>query len=101
MVGRWRDGVILYSADGGFQWTSQHTRLVVNLNGLYVQDPKRAVVVGARGTVVITKNGGVRWTEIRAPTKDHLFSITFAPDSPTHGWAWVLTVASSRRMTAG
>ena len=32
------DGVILYTDDGGFSWTSQRTRLVVTLNGLYVFD---------------------------------------------------------------
>jgi len=50
------DGVILYTTDGGFQWESQHTRIIVNLNGLYVHDPKRAVVIGARGTVALTKS---------------------------------------------
>src|SRR2546422_9967747 len=29
------DGVILYSADGGFEWEAQHSRSLTNLNGLY------------------------------------------------------------------
>ena len=32
------DGVILHTTDGGFEWTSQHPRLVAALNGLYVFD---------------------------------------------------------------
>jgi len=41
------DGVILYTANGGFRWESQQTRLVAALNGLYVLDRQRALVVGA------------------------------------------------------
>src|SRR5207253_7337149 len=52
------DGVILYTADGGFRWVAQHTRSVAGLNGLYVFDRLRAFAVGARGTGLKTANGG-------------------------------------------
>jgi photosystem II stability/assembly factor-like uncharacterized protein len=81
------DGVILYSADGGFRWHYQPTRLVNTLNAVYVFDRQRAFAVGARGLVLETRNGGDRWIQLKTPVKDHLYSITFAADSLSRGWA--------------
>ncbi|HSQ23760.1 MAG TPA: YCF48-related protein, partial [Pyrinomonadaceae bacterium] len=81
------DGLILYTTDGGFRWEHQPTRLVNALNGLYVFDRQHAFAVGARGLVITTRNAGEKWIEAKTPTKDHLNSITFAPDNPARGWA--------------
>ena len=81
------DGVILYTADGGFRWENQPTRLINALNGLYVFDRQHAFAVGARGLILETRNGGEKWIEIKTPAKDHLYSITFAADDRRHGWA--------------
>ena len=81
------DGAILRTDNGGFVWKEQRSTANTTLYGLYVKDKSRAVIAGASGVVLTTVNGGERW--IRRPTgvRDHLFSVTFAPDSPLHGWA--------------
>ena len=81
------DGVILYTSSGGFDWEAQHPRSATTLNGIYVQNRRHAFAVGARGVVLMTTNGGQRWIRIETPTKDHLYSITFAEDDPARGWA--------------
>jgi len=81
------DGVILHTDDGGFSWDTQTVGKAIGLNSIYVVDRQRAFVVGARGIILSTHNGGERWIELKTPTKDHLYSITFARDDPKHGWA--------------
>jgi photosystem II stability/assembly factor-like uncharacterized protein len=71
----------------GYSWDNQPTRSVASLNGLYVFDRSRAIAVGARGTVLRTTNAGRGWRNIATPTKDHLYSITFAADDAKYGWA--------------
>ncbi len=89
------DGVILRTDDGGFSWETQTVGKAIGLNSIYVFDRQRAFIVGARGTILSTHNGGDRWIELKTPTKDHLYSITFARDDSKHGWA-VGTRSSTR-----
>jgi len=94
------NGVILYTADGGFEWTSQHTRLVASLNGLYVFDRQHAFAVGARGVVLATRNGGEKWTEIPTPRKIICTRLLSRPTMRNMAGRSALTVASSPRLMA-
>src|SRR5215210_1137774 len=73
------DGVILRSGDGGFEWQSQISPTTTTLYGLYVKDKSRAVISGARGVIMTTTNCGNKWVVRPTGTRDHLFTVTFAP----------------------
>jgi photosystem II stability/assembly factor-like uncharacterized protein len=54
---------------------------------MYVKDRSRVVISGARGVILTTNNAGKKWTLRQTGVRDHLFSVTFAPQNPLHGWA--------------
>ncbi|MEA2172444.1 MAG: hypothetical protein QOD00_36, partial [Blastocatellia bacterium] len=81
------DGAILRTNDGGFEWETQNSPVSSTLYGLYVKDEKRALAVGARGIVLTTTNGGEKWTIRLTGSREHLYSVAFAPDDKSCGWA--------------
>ncbi|OLD76236.1 MAG: hypothetical protein AUI33_05005 [Ignavibacteria bacterium 13_1_40CM_2_61_4] len=81
------DGAILHTRNGGFEWKEQRAPANTTLYGLYVKDKSRAVIAGASGMVLTTASGGERWIHRPTGIRDHLFSVTFAPDDALHGWA--------------
>ena len=62
-------------------------RANTTLYSVYLKDRNHLVVSGARGTILTTKNGGDKWVSRKTGTRDHLFSVSFAPDNPLRGWA--------------
>ena len=52
---------ILYSKDGGIQWTLQSTGQSMPLWGLHFQTPQQGWAVGAFGTILRTESGGSEW----------------------------------------
>src|ERR1041384_5525934 len=66
-------GVILYTKDGGFNWTQQHSGVASTLSGVYARSKTQAVAVGARGVILSTSDSGANWQRIGAGVKDHLY----------------------------
>ena len=59
----------------------------VTLSSVFVRDKKHTIIVGARGTVFSTENGGSSWKQIISNSKDHLYGVTFAGENKLTGWA--------------
>lgn len=76
------DALILHTADGGLSWSVQSFQPDLNapLFSVLALDPRRALAVGAFGTLKATEDGGGHWSDVDAPvlTKDklHLNAIT-------------------------
>ena len=52
------DNTILRTQDGGFTWQRQSLPLDLTISSVFVKDKKNAVVVGARGGIFFTDDGG-------------------------------------------
>src|SRR3954465_3061500 len=52
------DRAILRTTDGGFTWESQISPVDPTLSAVFVRDERSAIIVGVRGTILITDNGG-------------------------------------------
>jgi len=72
-------GVVLKSDDGGRQWRklSLSTDLPA-LRDIFFIDAQQGWIVGARGTVLATRDGGKSWVAQRSGTRQLLGSVRFA-----------------------
>ena len=59
-------GVCIRTADGGFVWTSTRTHSTAGLFGAAMRE-QRALLVGDRGVVLLSSDGGVTWREPERP----------------------------------
>ena len=78
------DNTILRTQDGGFTWQRQSLPLDLTISSVYVRNKETAVVVGPRGAIYFTDDGGRHWLPAKTDAKDHLYSVTFAQRI---GWA--------------
>lgn len=57
------DGVVIWSDDGGEDWSSGDSDSVTDLYGVAVINADDAVAVGSSGTVILTDDGGDTWED--------------------------------------
>lgn len=58
-------GKIIYSADGGVNWSAQKLSRVVHIQDIAAWDASHVVAVGNGGMVFVTEDGGTHWREQR------------------------------------
>jgi photosystem II stability/assembly factor-like uncharacterized protein len=76
---------IYRTADGGRQWVTLPAPFPRNnYQAMYFLDDLKAWVVGSRGGVTYTVDGGNSWTKADIPGAGDLVQVQFV--SPTHGW---------------
>lgn len=94
-------GAMVHTEDGGQTWTQQRVPESVilpeeaidmgvepgdvNLYGISYGDRDHVWVVGEFGTVMASADGGLTWTQQRAPFESTLFGVHFVDTQ--HGWA--------------
>lgn len=76
-------GEILHSTDGGVTWSLQH-EAQSTLNRIHAIDKQFAWVVGDRGLILATTNGGNSWRPQSAVTDYHIYDVHFADRN--NGW---------------
>jgi len=77
-------GVILASEDSGRTWTSQPSPAKKILRGAAWSDPRTATIVGDRGLILQSVDGG-GWTERKSGTTHRLYAVDYT--SPSTGFA--------------
>lgn len=80
-------GTILYSGDGGENWSQQFSNIGVSLSGISMTDSLHGWAVGhgsePPGLIIRTDDGGMTWEAI--DTSDHNLQDVFFVD-PLRGW---------------
>ena len=61
-------------------WQRQRTSSLAWLHSVFFLDQNRGWVVGSRGTLLATTDGGTHWTSLVHPTEDTIRDIYFADD---------------------
>lgn len=82
-----REGVILYTTDGGNSWHTQNSGTKNSLTGICFSDSLHGWIAGWNGTILYTNNGGKTWIK-QASNLSANFNEVFCIDSST---AWVLS----------
>ena len=54
-------GEILHTKDGGQTWRFQPSGVEENLNKVYLADTSHGIIVGDKGVILTTTNGGAEW----------------------------------------
>jgi photosystem II stability/assembly factor-like uncharacterized protein len=70
-------GRILFTEDGGRNWTSARSGTFLPLNGISFADELNGMAVGPEGTVLLTNNGGRTWTKLPAVSDATLVGVKF------------------------
>ena len=65
-------------------WARQPSGTLYWLHGVFFMDQNRGWVVGSKGTILATEDGGTTWKATAKPSDDVLLDIYFA--DPLHGW---------------
>jgi photosystem II stability/assembly factor-like uncharacterized protein len=68
-------GLILYSSDGGYNWSPQLSNTTVTLNSVSFIDELNGVIGGDSGTVLKTTNGGITFINITSEPIPNSFSL--------------------------
>jgi photosystem II stability/assembly factor-like uncharacterized protein len=82
---------MFHTTTGGQQWIDQTFPCLqtcvkpTDLLRIRFTDPKTGWIVGERGVIYRTVDGGFSWTEQENGAKQSLFGLSFA--DPAHGWA--------------
>ncbi|HXF42331.1 MAG TPA: YCF48-related protein, partial [Pyrinomonadaceae bacterium] len=76
---------ILITQDGGFNWEIVRLISSAPLSSVAVLDENQAIVIGARGFVAYTENGGKTWRQAVTNTRYQLNTVIFDSDGKT-GW---------------
>jgi photosystem II stability/assembly factor-like uncharacterized protein len=77
----------LRTENGGFRWQKQNLPVDVTLSGVFVKDKKNAVLVGSRGSIFTTDDGGKNWRRSAVGAKDHLYGVVLTGENLEIGWA--------------
>ncbi len=72
-----KQGTIIRTDDGGFNWTLQFTDTTKALLGLYFYDSNTGTVVGEDGIIMKTVNGGQNWTRQQSGVTTTLRAVFF------------------------
>jgi photosystem II stability/assembly factor-like uncharacterized protein len=67
-----------FAASGA--WQKQRTSSMAWLHSVFFLDQNRGWVVGSRGTLLATNDGGIHWRNLVHPTEDTIRDIYFADD---------------------
>ena len=72
-------GVLLSTSTAGADWDAAYsqTKLDGKLSSVFFVDEKLGWIVGATGTIYITKNGGRSWKKQPTPTASNLLDVFF------------------------
>lgn len=71
------NGVILFTGNGGNNWTQQNSGTTNNINSLHFVNTFKGFACGNNGTVLRTVNGGINWLILTTGTGSDLYSISF------------------------
>ena len=86
-----KDGKIVRSEDSGKTFAVQNSPVQVNFQDIVMWDPQTAVVVGNRGTVLTTSDGGATWDhqalDVPIDGSGKLFRARLGPD----GRVWTVS----------
>jgi photosystem II stability/assembly factor-like uncharacterized protein len=84
MVGN--NGTILYTTDGGNNWTQNYVGTNEHLRGISFFDTLNATAVGRDGVILRTTDGGKDWFFIpQTPEFTTLYSVAFPKADTSHG----------------
>lgn len=81
-------GKVVRSDDGGMTWVLQPVPREVCLQGIAAWNDRQAVIVGDKGAVMVTRDGGKSWQDVKVPlsqTDNKLLRVRAFPDGS--GWA--------------
>ena len=78
-------GLIIYSNDGGVNWSSQTSNTSETLTSVHFADANTGWVVGGSGLILHTNDGGVNWSTQTSNTSNLLLSVHFV--DANIGWA--------------
>ena len=70
-------GRILYSLDGGVNWTKSDSVTAWDLNDLSFPTNDFGYVVGDKGTILKSTNSGISWNVMQSNTNDNLYGVSF------------------------
>ncbi len=79
------DEKVLFTSDGGANWTEQAQVAGVGFYGVDFADPSRGWTVGENGTILHTTDGGINWSPQTSGTSACLRSVDFV--DVLNGWA--------------
>jgi photosystem II stability/assembly factor-like uncharacterized protein len=74
------NGMIVYSNDGGQNWSTDNASFFEDINGVVVRDEQTAFVVAQYGNILRTSNGGQTWQSVQNPlmsASSNFFDISF------------------------
>ena len=73
------------TSDGGISWDTMHTGFYGEINGMDILDTNFFVCVGDSGYVLITEDGGQRWSKQKVlPDENNLGGVSFI--NKNEGW---------------
>ena len=70
-----QQGRVYFSPDSGATWTAQNTGAELDLRAISFGDVNNGLVVGDKGTVIGTDNGGKKWEKRSAGTVQNLLTV--------------------------
>ena len=70
----------LPTASAAGAWQKQRTGSMAWLHSVFFLDQNRGWVVGSRGTLLVTTDGGTNWRSLVHPSEDTIRDIYFADD---------------------
>ena len=74
---------ILFTTDGGENWTQQTSPVSSNLEEVYMKSPTEGWIVGTDGVILHTTDGGANWNQISSGTTYSLTDVDFINEK---GW---------------
>lgn len=76
-------GDILFTQDGGENWTQQTSTIISQLEGVYMTSPDEGWIVGIDGVILHTTDAGANWMTVNSGTSDALTDVVFVNNK---GW---------------
>lgn len=63
-------GKVVRSDNAGKTWAVQPVPRKIHLQGIAAWDDKRAIIAGNEGIVMVTRDGGKSWTQVKTPLEE-------------------------------
>lgn len=76
-------GDILFTQNGGENWTQQTSTINTKLEGVYLTSPDEGWIVGIDGVILHTTDAGTNWMMMNSGTSDALTDVVFVNNK---GW---------------
>jgi photosystem II stability/assembly factor-like uncharacterized protein len=74
------DGLILYSNNGGANFITQRSGVMLDLYNVDFRDENEGYIVGSKGTILRTENGGATWESVKTIFPMTFMRVDFADD---------------------